>query len=172
MTAEQRRSRISARLHEAQQPISATALAKQLGVSRQIIVGDISILRAEGNQIFATPRGYILPKDMAGSSQMATLVCQHDAAGMERELTAIIDNGGAVLDVIVEHPVYGPIRGDLLLESRRDIKAFLTKMKKCQANPLLVVTGGVHLHTIRVPDAETLQVIRDELRHQGILVEE
>ena len=33
MTAEQRRSRISARLHEAHQPISATALAKELGPS-------------------------------------------------------------------------------------------------------------------------------------------
>ena len=172
MNTEERRLQLLTRLQLAEQPLTGTKLSREFAVSRQIIGGDISILRAEGNQIFATPRGYILPKDVAGSSQMATLVCQHDAAGMERELTAIIDNGGAVLDVIVEHPVYGPIRGDLLLESRRDIKAFLTKMKKCQANPLLVVTGGVHLHTIRVPDAETLQVIRDELRQQDILVGE
>ena len=50
MTAEQRRSRISARLHEAHQPISATALAKELSVSRQIIVGDVALLRAAGRR--------------------------------------------------------------------------------------------------------------------------
>lgn len=103
---------------------------------------------------------------------LATLVCRHDAAGMEPELQAIVDNGGAVLDVIVEHPVYGAIRGDLLLESRRDIRRFLTKMKKCQANPLLVVTGGIHMHTVRIPDEETLAAIRDDLRNLGILVED
>ena len=61
MTAEQRRSRISARLHEAHQPISATALAKELGVSRQIIVGDVALLRAAGQAITATARGYVIP---------------------------------------------------------------------------------------------------------------
>jgi transcriptional regulator of NAD metabolism len=90
---------------------------------------------------------------------------------METELNTIIDNGGTVLDVIVEHPVYGPLKSDLLLKSRRDIKNFLTKMKKCQAKPLLVVTGGVHIHTIRVPDEESLQAIKQELRNKGILVE-
>ena len=87
-------------------------------------------------------------------------------------LLAVVDNGGAVLDVIVEHPLYGPIRGDLLLENRRDVRAFLSKMKKCQANPLLVVTGGVHIHTVRVPDEDTLQAICADLRRLGILVED
>ena len=171
MNTEERRLQLLSRLQQAEQPLTGTKLSREFAVSRQIIVGDISILRAAGNQIFATPRGYVLPKNMSGGSQMATLVCRHDTAGMEGELTAIIDNGGAVLDVLVEHPVYGPIRGDLLLESRRDIRAFLTKMRKCRANPLLVVTGGVHLHTVRVPDADTLTAIREELREQGILVE-
>ena len=54
MTAEQRRSRISARLHEAQQPVSATVLARELGVSRQIIVGDVALLRAAAAEVFIT----------------------------------------------------------------------------------------------------------------------
>ena len=146
MNTEERRSRLLALLAEAEQPLTGTRLSREFSVSRQIIVGDISILRAEGRQIYATPHGYIMPKAAVNRSQLATLICQHDAAAMEKELTIIIDNGGTVLDVIVEHPLYGAIRGDLLLENRRDIKTFLNKMKKCQANPLLVVTGGVHLH--------------------------
>lgn len=172
MNTEDRREKLLERLKEAEQPLTGTKLSREFGVSRQIIVGDISILRAQGVQIFATPRGYILPQEQEAPSQMVTLVCQHDAEGMENELLAVVDNGGAVLDVIVEHPVYGPIRGDLLLENRRDIRAFLSKMQKCQANPLLVVTGGVHMHTVRVPDKETLQAIREDLRKLHILVED
>ena len=169
MTTEERRAEVLRRLQAASQPLTGTRLSRELGVSRQIIVGDVSILRAEGQKIFATPRGYIMPEDEP-SQQKVTLVCQHSAEDMEAELNAIVDNGGAVLDVIVEHPVYGPLKSDLLLESRRDIKNFLTKMKKCRANPLLVVTGGVHIHTVRVPDEEALTAIRQELQALGILV--
>ena len=59
-----------------------------------------------------------------------------------------------------------------IVESRRDVKRFLTKMQKCQANPLLVVTGGIHMHTIRVPDEEALAAIRTDLKRLGILVDE
>ncbi|MFV0635475.1 transcription repressor NadR [Mitsuokella sp.] len=172
MNTGKRRELLLKRLQEASQPLTGTKLARELGVSRQIIVGDISILRAEGVQVYATPRGYIMPRDEKTQALKATIVCRHDAAGMEKELETVVDNGGSVLDVIVEHPVYGPIRGDLLIESRRDIKRFLTKMKKCQANPLLVVTGGTHMHTIQVPDEEALTVIRKELQSLGILVED
>ncbi len=172
MNTGKRREFLLKRLQEASQPLTGTKLARELGVSRQIIVGDISILRAEGVQVYATPRGYIMPREEKTQGLKATIVSRHDAAGMEKELEAIVDNGGSVLDVIVEHPVYGPIRGDLFIESRRDIKRFLTKMKKCQANPLLVVTGGIHMHTIQVPDEEALAAIRAELQSLGILVED
>lgn len=172
MNTEKRREILMKRLREAKQPLTGTKLARELGVSRQIIVGDISILRAEGTQIFATPRGYIMPQEAGDKSIKATIVCRHDAAAMEKELQAVVDNGGSVLDVIVEHPVYGAIRGDLFVESRRDVRRFLTKMQKCQANPLLVVTGGIHMHTIRVPDEDALAAIRSDLKRLGILVHE
>ena len=164
MNTEKRREALMKRLREASQPLTGTKLARTLGVSRQIIVGDISILRAEGAQIFATPRGYIMPEDAKDHDIKATIVCRHDAADMEKELQAVVDNGGAVLDVIVEHPVYGAIRGD--------VRRFLTKMQKCKANPLLVVTGGIHMHTIRVPDEDALKAIEHDLRDLGILVDE
>lgn len=169
MTTEGRRRALLQRLREAHGPLSGTKLARELGVSRQIIVGDISILRAAGEQVYATPRGYVLPEARAVDSELVTLVCRHRAEDMERELFAVVDNGGEVLDVLVEHPVYGPIRADLLLTSRRDVHTFLSKMAKCKANPLLVVTGGVHMHTVRVPDEGALRAIRQELAAAGIL---
>ena len=113
-----------------------------------------------------------MPEDAKDHDIKATIVCRHNAADIEKELQAVVDNGGAVLDVIVEHPVYGAIRGDLFVESRRDVRRFLTKMQKCQANPLLVVTGGIHMHTIRVPDEDALKAIEHDLRDLGILVDE
>ncbi|SHK33154.1 hypothetical protein SAMN05216582_102130 [Selenomonas ruminantium] len=173
MTTEERRAEVLRRLQGAVQPLTGTRLSREMGVSRQIIVGDISILRAEGQKIYATPRGYfMMQEEKHDSQQLHTLICKHTAEDMETELNAIVDNGGAVMDVIVEHPVYGPLKSDLLLTSRRDIKNFISKMKKCQATPLLVVTGGVHLHTVRVPDEEALSAIKDELRSTGILVED
>ena len=57
MTAAQRRSAIYAQLTQASAPVSATTFAQRFSVSRQVIVGDIALLRAEGHSITATPRG-------------------------------------------------------------------------------------------------------------------
>ena len=173
MNTEERREKLLERLEHTTKPLTGTALAREFAVSRQIIVGDISIIRAMGTNIYATPRGYIIPsaqkkKDVV----MATLTCRHDAEGLRHELEIIVDNGGFVRDVIVEHPLYGELRGDLMLASRRDVANFVARMRECSANPLLVVTGGVHLHTIEVPDQTALQQIEADLRRAGILVEE
>ena len=82
------------------------------------------------------------------------------------------DNGGFVRDVIVEHPLYGELRGDLMISTRHDVDMFLQKMAECKASPLLVMTGGVHLHTLEVADEGTLERIRQELKRQGILARE
>ena len=173
MNTEERRERLLERLEKAEKPLTGTALAREFAVSRQIIVGDISIIRAMGKQIYATPRGYILPQEsVRQSGMMATITCQHTASDMTAELECIVDNGGHVRDVIVEHPLYGEIRCDLMLSTRRDVAAFARRMKECGANPLLVVTGGIHLHTLEVPDEAALQAIRAALKAHGILVEE
>ena len=172
MKTEDRRAKLQARLVVADRALTGTELAKEFKVSRQIIVGDINILRAQGVNVFATARGYLIPKEeSADGDMMATLICRHDAEGMRRELEIIVDNGGRVRDVIVEHPVYGEIRGDLVIRSRRDVKAFLDKMEALGASPLLSMSGGVHLHTIEVPDKEALEEIRRALEKEKILVE-
>ena len=172
MNTEQRRTKLLERLKQSAVPLSGASLAREFSVSRQIIVGDIGIIRAMGVDIYATPRGYLIPPAVSESKLLATICCRHDAAGLRRELDIIVDNGGKVRDVIVEHPLYGELRGDLMLSSRRDVANFVDRMRECSANPLLVVTGGVHLHTIEVPDRTALQQIEEDLRRAGILVEE
>ena len=109
LSAQERRRQISARLCRAGNPVSAAALAQEFSVSRQIIVGDVALLRASGADITATPRGYLLGH--AGTGLVRTAACSHTPEDMGRELYAIVDAGCEVLDVIVEHPVYGQLAG-------------------------------------------------------------
>lgn len=171
MEAKERRERINSLLQQTRQPITGTALAKILGVSRQVIVGDIAILRAGGIDIYATPQGYVILPTAAPSAVKARLACRHDRDHMEEELAVIVDNGGKVLDVSVEHPVYGEIKANLMLTSRRDLTEFLRRTAESGAVPLSLVTGGVHLHTVEAPSDEVLQKIRVELRALGILLD-
>jgi transcriptional regulator of NAD metabolism len=170
MDANKRRQQLYQKLKDAARPVTGTALAKEMGVSRQIIVGDIAILRAAGHEIFATPQGYVLPLPGSGATITAKLACQHGREGLAKELAIIIDNGGKVLDVIVEHAVYGEIKANLMLSSRRELTDFLHKLDQ-GAEPLSTITGGVHLHTVAVPSMEVLARIETELRAEGILKE-
>ena len=104
MDAQQRRQMIASRLGASTAPLSAATLARELSVSRQIIVGDVALLRAGGLDITATPRGYLLPRPPAGIQ--CTFACRHRPDQMGKELNAIVDQGCTVLDVIVEHPIY------------------------------------------------------------------
>lgn len=167
MNAQQRRDYILERLKAAAQPVSATALAGELGVSRQIIVGDVALLRAGGAEITATPRGYMARRP-AGLVRQAAV--QHRPEEMERELNAIVDAGGEVVDVIVEHPVYGQLTGVLRLHSRYDVAEFLRRVAEHEAKPLSGLTGGIHLHTIRCPDGDTYQRVIKALENQGFLL--
>ena len=172
MRTEERRNKVLEFLQNSKDPLTGTQLAAEFGVSRQIIVGDVSILRAMGTPIYATPRGYILPeKKPKNNTLIATITCRHDGKDMRRELETIIDEGAFVRDVIVEHPVYGELHGHLMLSSRHDIDVFIEKMEQSNAKPLLDVSSGVHLHTIEVPDTAALNRITDKLRKLGILAE-
>ena len=157
-TARQRRETILQLLRQISDggAISASALAAKLGVSRQIV---------------ATPRGYLLENTDNGGLRR-TIACKHHSGdAMARELYAIVDNGGEVLDVIVEHPVYGQISGALKLRSRYDVTAFLEKVERYRAQPLSALTDGIHLHTVFCRDEETFLRITQALQEQGILLE-
>jgi len=168
MNASQRRERILEYLKGAGRPLSATLLARELSVSRQIIVGDVALLRASGEGITATPRGYLLERPRAGI--VGTVACLHSGADMERELTLMVDQGCTVENVIVEHPVYGQLAGPLELSSRYDVSEFIRKVEENAARPLSALTDGIHLHTLRCPDQETLDRTAVALDTAGFLV--
>jgi transcriptional regulator of NAD metabolism len=169
MDAKERRNQLLDKLKKTGTPVTGSALAQELGVSRQIVVGDIAILRAAGVEIYATPQGYLLPAARAQSVKTVKIACHHGWDKLADELTIIIDNGGKVLDVIVEHPIYGELRANLMLASRHDITEFLHNLKHSGAEPLSAITGGVHLHTIEVPSLNVLSRIEQELEQQEIL---
>ena len=141
MRAEERRQAIRELLQRAKQPVSATALAAQFSVSRQIIVGDIALLRAAGADISATPRGYVILRETGGLVRQVAV--QHDAAGMGEELNAMVDQGCTVLDVIVDHPIYGQLTGPLQLSNRYDVGQFLSRCAQSDARPLSELRGSI-----------------------------
>lgn len=167
MDAQQRRAALAGCLEQAEQPVSAGALAARFGVSRQIIVGDIALLRAGGLAVSATPRGYLLPREPTGL--LRTAACLHAPGDMGRELEIMVDNGCVVEDVVVEHPLYGQLTGQLHLASRYDVRQFLDKVATSEAKPLAELTAGVHLHTLRCPDRQAYERVLEQLRQAGFL---
>ena len=165
-----RREEILKVLKDSQEPISASVLAGRFSVSRQIIVGDIALLRAAAHDIAATPRGYILQKK-GTEQETVTIACRHNDQMLAQELSTVVDNGCGLLDVIVEHPLYGQISGSLQIFSRYDADAFLRKLEENRANPLCALTGGIHLHTLSCPSEDACRRVLEGLRQQGILFE-
>ena len=157
ISAQERRRAVARALEEADGPVSATALAERFSVSRQIIVGDVALLRAGGADIAATPRGYLLGRGSSGIERR--VACVHAPGDMERELNAIVDAGGEVVDT-----------GLLGVRSRYDVQEFLTRVEAHGARPLSDLTGGIHLHTIRCPDEKTFQRVERSLQNENILL--
>ena len=168
MEAASRRQAILDRLRTADRPVSASALAAGLNVSRQIIVGDIALLRAGGAEISATPRGYVLPRATDGITR--TIACRHTLAQTGQELDILVDNGCTVLDVIVEHPVYGQLTGQLQISSRYDVEQFLARIRDSDAAPLSMLTGGLHLHTLCGPNEDAYTRACAALKAAGLLL--
>ena len=169
MYADTRRQAILDQLRDAAGPISAAALAAKFSVSRQIIVGDIALLRAAGAEISATPRGYvILPAPPGLVRQVA---CRHTAAQTREELDAMVDCGCTVIDVVVEHPVYGQLTAPLQIASRYDVEQYLLRMENLGGQPLSMLTDGIHLHTLSCPGEEAFSQLLARLRELGMLVD-
>ena len=164
MDAQERRQAIARRLEGASGPVSAAVLAREHSVSRQIIVGDIALLRAAGLDIVATPRGYKLGET---TGLLRAVACVHSAQETETELLAMVDNGCTVIDVVVDHPLYGQMTGQLSLASRYDVRQFVEKAK--HAAPLSSLTDGVHIHNLRCPSEEAYQRVCEDLKQLGIL---
>ncbi len=168
MHSDERRRAIAELLRRADAPVSASALAERFSVSRQIIVGDIALLRSAGEEIVATPRGYVAPKEAHGPVRRVAV--RHTPREMEAELNAIVDNGCTAVDVIVEHPVYGQLTGALQISNRYEVGQFI--LRCADSEPLSRLTDGIHLHTLSCPDEAAFARVKDALRALGVLLEE
>ena len=156
-------------LQNAKSPVSGTTLAKTFEVSRQVIVQDISLLRAQDVPIASTNRGYYF---VTSERHKRIFKVNHKDEDIERELHMIVDMGGTVEDVFVCHRVYGTIRADMNIKSRKDVAEFLKDIKNSVSSPLMHVTNDYHFHTVSADDEETLDIIENLLDREGLLVHE
>ena len=173
LTTETRREKIKEMLQKTDHPVTASSLAEHFSVSRQIIVGDIALLRASGLQILATPRGYLMDSpSVQEDKNLGMIACRHTPEQLRDELYTIVDGGATVGDVTIEHTLYGELSGKLDLASRYDVDAFIRKVEEEKNSiPLSALTDGVHLHRIRYRDAESFTRIKEALREKHILID-
>ncbi len=166
MKAEERRGEIVKLLEGAKTPVAAARLAERFGVSRQIIVQDIALLRAQGVQITALSRGYLLT--VSGGCRRVFKLC-HSDEDTEKELNLIVDAGGIVEDVFVFHKVYGTVRAEMGLASRRHVARFMQDIASGRSSFLKNVTAGYHYHTVCADTEQVLDEIESLLKENGFI---
>lgn len=168
-----RRSKLLARLKKSQQALIGSQLAEEFGVSRQVIVQDIALLRAQGEKIVATSQGYFYEENLGMPTVKTSIACRHgDQEELKDELLTVINFGGRVIDVKVEHPIYGELSGNLMISSIEDVEKFINNHQQDGAELLSKLTDGVHLHTIEAVNEQVLEKIKAELKAKGYLLEE
>ena len=167
MNGEQRRKQLMALLSDSSTPISGTVLARQMHVSRQVIVQDIALLRANGAEILSASRGYLMMQTEHPCSRVFKVL--HSDEETEQELTMIVDLGGRIQDVFVYHKVYGVVRADMNIRSRKDIRTFMEDIISGNSSLLKNVTSGYHYHTVFADDEQSLDVIQESLQNRGFL---
>ena len=166
MSGEERRGKIIQALKNSDKAVSATTLAKEFDVSRQVIVQDVALLRANGKNIFSTNRGDLIQED---EETTRVFKVQHEDDEVEKELTTIVDLGGTVEDVFVYHKVYGVLRAEMNIKSRMDIRNYMEEIRSGKSSLLKNVTSGYHYHTVRAERVEILDMIQEELQKKGLL---
>ena len=168
LTGTQRRKKILEMMKTSSIPLSGGFLGEETGVSRQVVVQDIALLRTEGHNIVATARGYVLDEP---KQSVRLFKLFHTDEQAEDELTSIVDLGGCVMDVMVNHRVYGKVTASLNIKNRRDVQVFVEKLKTGKSAPLLNVTSGYHFHRIAADSEEILDEIEQMLREKNLLTE-
>ena len=168
MTGVQRRKKILEMLGQSSTPLSVGAPGRAVGVSRQVVVQDIALLRTEGHPVLATARGYVL--EVPHQTERLFKMC-HTTEQTREELNTIVDLGGEVLDVMVNHRIYGKVSAPLNIRSRRDVEAFVENIRTGRSTPLLNVTSGYHFHHVAADQEEILDEIEAALREKGFLAD-
>ena len=169
MKVAERRKAIVNLLLSAKEPIPGGELAQKFGISRQIIVQDITVLKGTGYEILSTSQGYIMQKSPLSERVFKV---RHTTEQTEDELSCIVDLGGTVVDVFVWHKVYGKIEATLNIFSKLHIKQFLEGVRTGQSTELMHVTGGYHYHTVRADNEAVLDLIEAALSEKNYIVPE
>lgn len=167
MTGTERRDMILERIKSSKAPVSGSALASQCEVSRQVIVQDMALLRAAGYDIISTNRGYLLN---APHTVSRIFKVKHTDEQMEEEMCAIVDLGGCIVNVVVNHRVYGRMEAALGVDSRRKVGEFIKDIEQGKSSPLKNITSDYHYHKIEADSEETLNMIEEMLQEKKFLV--
>lgn len=169
MEGSKRREQLIKIIKENGDPISGGELSRMLGVSRQVIVQDIALLRATDMNIMATTKGYlIVPSEPSRVKRVFKV--KHTNEQIEDELCTIVDNGGKILDVLVSHEIYGDITTALIIRNRQDVYDFVKKVQDKRIKPLKELTDGIHRHTVEAESEEMLHQIESALSRKGYLI--
>ena len=172
MEGDTRRKKVLEILSRENRPRSGTELAGMMGVSRQVIVQDIALLRASYKNILSTNKGYILfEEEKKPKFCRRSVKVKHKNEEIMEELNMIVDCGARVLDVVVEHDIYGQITVDLIINNRADVEAFVQKVEENKTRPLNELTEGIHFHTIEAESEEILNKVMRRLKEAGFLLE-
>lgn len=166
MGGQERREQILKILKNRKEPVAGTELAKRLQVSRQIIVQDMALIRANGVEILSTNRGYMIQEEKTASRVFKVI---HTDEQVEEELNLFVDHGGKVEDVFVFHKVYGVIKAGMNIKSRKDVRKYMEDISGGKSTQLKNLTSGYHYHTITAEDEQTLDQIQEELHQRGFL---
>ncbi|QED48775.1 transcription repressor NadR [Cytobacillus dafuensis] len=169
---EERRELLLQLLKEKGEPITGGDLATRANVSRQVIVGDITLLKAKGEPIIATSQGYMyLVQGSLANTIERTIASSHPPDRTEDELNLLVDHGVTVKDVRIEHPVYGDLTASVMVSNRKEVKEFIEKIKATKASYLSELTEGIHLHTISAGSEQKLDEAVQALKRANFLVE-
>lgn len=166
LNGQERREQILKILTSSKEPVAGTDLAKRLDVSRQIIVQDMALIRANGIDVTSTNRGYVIQKPKQLSRVFKVI---HTDEQVEEELNLFVDFGGKVEDVFVYHKVYGVIKADMNIKSRLDVRKYMEGISSGKSTNLLNLTSNYHYHTITAEEEGTLDLIQEELSKRGFL---
>ena len=170
LTGEERRKELIRVLEQSNKAVSGTDLAKQFEVSRQVIVQDIALLRATNKKILSTNKGYILFRDDEKTKAKRIVCVLHKDTDILKEFECIVDCGAKVLDVVVEHEIYGQVSADLLIQNRQDALSFVEQLRNYKSQTLSCLTDGVHYHTLEADSEAMLDSAEAALKEAGFLL--
>ncbi len=164
---ENRKSIIINKLKISEDPLSASELGKMLSVSRQVIVNDIALLRARGENIIATPKGYIIDKK---DESRYLIACKHNKEDVAKELFAIVECGCGIVDVVIEHEVYGQISANLSIYTNKDVLQFIERLERSDFKPLCTLADNYHFHTLYCPTPYHFEEVKRTLQKLDLAI--